>query len=67
MVKKFLKNLSLHLDRKKLLKLNNNFVLADHNTNASNNTLYDSKSLIILDQLDNHSPKVSFIRKYGKN
>ena len=63
MVKKFLKNLDLHLNRKKLASLNKNLVIANYSNNVSSignisNGAFD-KNLMLLDHLDSNSLKVN--------
>ena len=57
MMKKFLKNLDLHLNRKKLPTINKNLTIANYN-NINSNGFFD-KSLMVLDQLDSNNLKVN--------
>jgi hypothetical protein len=61
MVKKFLKNLDLHLSRKKLTTLNSNLVISNYNNNSG---VVLDKNLVLLDQLDNSDFKV---RRFFEN
>jgi hypothetical protein len=59
MMKKFLKNLDSHLNRKKLPTINKNLAIVNYNSgnNINSNGIFD-KSLMVLDQLDNNNLKV---------
>ena len=58
-IKKFLKSLKIHLNKKKISKVNNNLVLGNHNSNV--NDICENKGLIHLDQLDNNNQKVIYL------
>ena len=60
MVKKFLKNLDLHLSRRKLTTLNSNLVISNYNNNSG---VVLDKNLVLLDQLDNNDLKVRHFLK----